>query len=102
LCIAAKDESLTGEDIIISEDDIENLKRSKGAVYSAIMSLLNKVEKDIKDVKKIYIAGGFGSYLNIEIPYSSDFCRIRTGQYMNLSEIHRLPAPGWHCCPGVY
>ena len=64
--IAAKDESLTNEDIAINEDDIENLKRSKGAVYSAIMSLLNKVEKNIKDVKKIYIAGGFGSYLNIE------------------------------------
>ncbi|MDO8525088.1 MAG: ASKHA domain-containing protein, partial [Candidatus Omnitrophota bacterium] len=55
-----------GKDIIINEDDIENLKRSKGAVYSAIIALLVKVEKDIKEVKKIYIAGGFGNYLNIE------------------------------------
>ena len=55
-----------GKDVIINEDDIENLKRSKGAIYSAIISLLLKVEKDIKDVKKIYIAGGFGNYLNIE------------------------------------
>lgn len=53
-------------DIIISDDDIENLKRSKGAIYSAIISLLNKVDKKLKDIKKIYIAGGFGNYLNME------------------------------------
>ena len=54
------------KDVVITEDDIENLKRSKGAIYSAIISLLNKVEKPLGDVKKIYIAGGFGNYLNIE------------------------------------
>ena len=64
--VVFKSETGTGKDIVINEDDIENLKRSKGAIYSAIISLLAKVEKDIKDVKKIYIAGGFGNYLNIE------------------------------------
>lgn len=60
------DESGTGRDIVVTEDDIENLKRAKGAIYSAIVSLLRKVGKDISEVKKIYIAGGFGNYLNIE------------------------------------
>jgi uncharacterized 2Fe-2S/4Fe-4S cluster protein (DUF4445 family) len=64
--VTFKADSGTGKDIVINEDDIENLKRSKGAIYSAIITLLAKVEKDIKDVKKIYIAGGFGNYLNIE------------------------------------
>ncbi|MDP3729963.1 MAG: ASKHA domain-containing protein [Candidatus Omnitrophota bacterium] len=59
-------EFVVAKDIVITEDDIENLKRSKGAIYSAIISLLNKVEKSLDDVKKIYIAGGFGNYLNIE------------------------------------
>ncbi len=54
------------KDIVITEDDIENLKRSKGAIYSAIVSLLNKMEKSLGDIRKIYIAGGFGNYLNIE------------------------------------
>lgn len=54
------------DEVVITDDDIENLKRSKGAVYSAIISLLNKVEKKLEDIKKIYIAGGFGNYLNIE------------------------------------
>lgn len=61
-----KKDSATGRDIIINEDDIENLKRSKGAIYSAVIALLLKVEKDVKDLKKIYIAGGFGNYINIE------------------------------------
>jgi len=61
-----KKDSSSGRDIVINEDDIENLKRSKGAIYSAVAALLLKVGKDIKDVKKIYIAGGFGNYINIE------------------------------------
>ncbi|MFA5500780.1 MAG: ASKHA domain-containing protein [Candidatus Omnitrophota bacterium] len=53
-------------DIVINDDDIENLKRSKGAIYSAIISLLNKVDKKLEDISNIYIAGGFGNYLNME------------------------------------
>jgi len=64
--IASKDQTAIGKEIVIDEDDIENLKRAKGAVYSAIISLLNKVERKPSDLKKVYIAGGFGNYLNIE------------------------------------
>ena len=64
--VAFKSETAAGRDIVIQEDDIENLKRAKAAIYSAVVSLLNKVEKETKDVKKIYVAGGFGNYLNIE------------------------------------
>ena len=64
--LVPKESSATGKDIVITDDDIENLKRSKGAIYSAIISLLNKVGKDASDITKIYIAGGFGNYLNIE------------------------------------
>ncbi len=64
--VSFKSESAIGRDIVIQEDDIENLKRSKAAIYSAIIALLNKVEKNINEVNKIYIAGGFGNYLNIE------------------------------------
>jgi len=64
--IASRKEAAAGRDIVINEDDIENLKRSKGAIYSAIIALLNKVDKRVADIKKIYIAGGFGNYLSIE------------------------------------
>ncbi len=64
--VARREETEAQKAITISEEDIENLKRSKGAIYSAIMSLLNKVGKAASDLKKVYIAGGFGSYLDIE------------------------------------
>jgi len=64
--VAFKKETATGEDIVIQEDDIENLKRAKGAIYSAILSLFIKVEKEVSEVKKVYIAGGFGNYISIE------------------------------------
>jgi len=63
--VAFKGEDGAAEDIVIQDDDIENLKRSKAAIYSAVIALLDKVAKSITEVKKIYIAGGFGNYLNI-------------------------------------
>ena len=53
-------------DIIITEADIENLKRSKGAIYSAASFLLTKLGLSFDDVDKIFIAGGFGTYLDID------------------------------------
>lgn len=64
--VSPKEETAIGKEIVVDEDDIENLKRAKGAIYSAVISLLNKVERKISDVRKFYIAGGFGNYLNIE------------------------------------
>ncbi|MDB4349348.1 ASKHA domain-containing protein [Omnitrophica bacterium] len=56
----------TAHDIAITEEDIENLKRSKGAIYSAISTLLKKLGLDFKDLAKVYLAGGFGTCLNMQ------------------------------------
>ncbi|PIQ89995.1 MAG: ferredoxin [Candidatus Omnitrophica bacterium CG11_big_fil_rev_8_21_14_0_20_42_13] len=52
--------------IYINEVDIDNLKRAKGAIYSAAACLLRHMGLGFEDVKKIFIAGGFGNYLDIE------------------------------------
>ncbi|MCK4261903.1 DUF4445 domain-containing protein [bacterium] len=59
-------ETETGEDVVITQVDIINLIRSKGAIYTAARVLANKMELELADIKKIYLAGGFGNYLNIE------------------------------------
>jgi len=64
--IAFKEESGVEYDIVIKESDIDNLKRSKGAIYSAIMVLLKKVGMDISAISRIYIAGGFGNFIDID------------------------------------
>jgi len=52
-------------DIIISEVDIKNLLRAKGAVFAGIRTLLNVVGFELDSIEHIYVAGGFGNYLNI-------------------------------------
>ncbi|MCK4983135.1 MAG: ATP-binding protein, partial [Victivallaceae bacterium] len=60
-------ESDTGEDIVISEVDFENIIRTKAAIYSACSLILKQVEMNFEDISNIYIAGGFGRFLDLEM-----------------------------------
>lgn len=64
--IAPAEDSPNGKAIFITEADIDNLIRAKAAIFSACRVLLQSVSMDFDDLKKIYIAGGFGRYLDIE------------------------------------
>jgi uncharacterized 2Fe-2S/4Fe-4S cluster protein (DUF4445 family) len=55
----------TGHVISISESEIANLIKSKGAVFAAIKSLVDYVGLSFDQLETIYVAGGFGSSLNI-------------------------------------
>ena len=57
-------DTVTGEDITISEHDIANLLRSKAAVYAAISVLLESMDLRPEDIQRVYLAGGFGNYLD--------------------------------------
>ncbi len=63
--IVFQKDSATGSDIVISEADIDNLKRAKGAIYAAVSILVNHLGLEFTQVKNILIAGGFGTYLDI-------------------------------------
>lgn len=64
--LAFEEEALAGRDIFISEADIENIKRAKAAIYSAAAVLAGHMGLDFGRIEKIFIAGGFGTYLDIE------------------------------------
>ena len=53
-------------EIVLTEVDIENIIRAKAAIYAGISLMLKKVGIILDDVERVYIAGGFGNYLNIE------------------------------------
>jgi uncharacterized 2Fe-2S/4Fe-4S cluster protein (DUF4445 family) len=53
-------------DIVLTEIDIENIIRAKAAIYAGISLLLKKVGLTLDNIERVYIAGGFGNYLNIE------------------------------------
>jgi uncharacterized 2Fe-2S/4Fe-4S cluster protein (DUF4445 family) len=64
--LVCKEDSGGGEDIIITQSDISNLIFSKGAIYTACVVLAKKIGFEINNIERIYIAGGFGNYLNID------------------------------------
>ena len=64
--LAWKDDTQIDRDVTLTEIDIENLIRAKGAIYSGCMTLLTEVGMGIEDIEKIILAGGFGSYVDLE------------------------------------
>jgi uncharacterized 2Fe-2S/4Fe-4S cluster protein (DUF4445 family) len=64
--LARGDESGTGKELCISEQDIENVLRAKAAVFAAVATLLKYAGMGFSDIARVYIAGGFGRFLNIE------------------------------------
>ena len=63
--IAFKEETDTAVDIVITEADIDNLKRAKAAIYSATASLIRHMRLDFAQVKKFFIAGAFGTSIDV-------------------------------------
>ncbi len=53
-------------DVVLQEPDIDNLIRAKGAIYSGCLTLLNEIGLTIGDLDRILVAGGFGSYVDLE------------------------------------
>jgi uncharacterized 2Fe-2S/4Fe-4S cluster protein (DUF4445 family) len=64
--IVPAEESATGQPILISETDIENILRAKAAIYSACELLLHQVGMNVGDLENVYVAGGFGRFLDLE------------------------------------
>jgi uncharacterized 2Fe-2S/4Fe-4S cluster protein (DUF4445 family) len=64
ICYAS--ESLIGRDIVITEVDIDNLVRTKAAVYAGCKVLLDSAGLSYGELEKVIIAGGFGHYIDVE------------------------------------
>ena len=61
----AKDTAVD-EDIVITEVDIDNLMRAKGAMYAGYQTLLESVSLTFNDLDRVILAGNFGNYIDLE------------------------------------
>jgi uncharacterized 2Fe-2S/4Fe-4S cluster protein (DUF4445 family) len=59
-------ESGNGEDIYITQDEIENVITAKAAIFAAAKIVLDRLKLKFSDIKKLFLAGGFGAYINRE------------------------------------
>ncbi len=64
--LAWKDETSIDRDIVLTEPDLNNLIRAKGAMYGGYMTLLSEVGLSIENIDRIILAGGFGSFVDLE------------------------------------
>ena len=64
--LAPAEQAAGGRDIILTQADVENLVRAKGAIYAAGSVLLENLGMDWGDLETIMLAGGFGDKLNKE------------------------------------
>ena len=63
--VAFPEESETGREVSLNEVDIDNFIRAKGAIFSAIDTLLKSVDMTVDMIDKVYVAGGIGSGINM-------------------------------------
>ncbi|HPV40456.1 MAG TPA: ASKHA domain-containing protein [Spirochaetota bacterium] len=64
--LVTADRSGIDGDIVITEVDIDNFMRAKGAMYAGYQTLLESVGLSHSDLDEVIIAGAFGSYVDIE------------------------------------
>ncbi len=64
--LAFPEESATEREVSLNEVDILNFIRAKGAIYSAIDTLLSAMDMDESVLEGVYVAGGIGSGINMK------------------------------------
>ena len=63
--LVEKRRSLKGREVSIHQDDIDNVITAKAAIFAAAKIMLERLDLTFSDVRKLLIAGGFGSYINL-------------------------------------
>ena len=64
--VVRAEESAIGQDIVLTEVDIDNFIRAKGAIHAGIQTLLAEVGLSVHDLEQVILAGGFGSYIDLD------------------------------------
>lgn len=60
-----EEEAGSSKDVEITEVDIDSFIRAKGAIFSAIRTMLSYCDFDISMIENVYVAGGIGSGINM-------------------------------------
>ncbi len=53
-----------GKEILLTQKDIRQVQLAKGAIASGIEMLLQEMEVEADNISKVFIAGGFGNYMD--------------------------------------
>jgi len=62
--LAWGDKTSTGDPVVITQRDIGEVQLAKAAIHAGCVVLMNRVGVKESDLKRVYIAGSFGNYVN--------------------------------------
>ncbi|MBN1786755.1 MAG: DUF4445 domain-containing protein, partial [Candidatus Methanofastidiosa archaeon] len=61
-----KENAGQGKDVVVTAGDIREVQLAKGAIYTGAMILVEKMNMMFDDIDRLYLAGAFGNYIDIE------------------------------------
>jgi uncharacterized 2Fe-2S/4Fe-4S cluster protein (DUF4445 family) len=64
--VAWAEDTQGNQDMVLSEADIDNLMRAKGAMFAGYVTLLESVGLRLQDLEQVILAGAFGNFVNID------------------------------------
>jgi uncharacterized 2Fe-2S/4Fe-4S cluster protein (DUF4445 family) len=64
--LAAAAQSGHQQDVVLSQNDINEIQLAKGAIRAGLEILLDATDTAPEDVREVIIAGAFGSFLNVQ------------------------------------
>ena len=65
--IVGEDENLyISDEVYLSQKDIREFQLAKGAISAGFTILVNKIGKSISEITRVFIAGGFGNFINVK------------------------------------
>ncbi|MGZ4865523.1 MAG: ASKHA domain-containing protein, partial [Halobacteriota archaeon] len=64
--VAFKEDTAIDKNIVMTDVDIQNILRTKAAVYASCSVLLKTFGYQFSDLSNVFIAGSFGNYLDVK------------------------------------
>jgi uncharacterized 2Fe-2S/4Fe-4S cluster protein (DUF4445 family) len=61
--VAYREESANSRDIVVTQKDIREFQNAKAAIAAGIKVLAKEAGLKFPDIKRVYLAGGFGNYI---------------------------------------
>lgn len=85
------------KEVFVCQKDIREVQLAKGAIAAGIRILLKQLEVRFSEVKQLYLAGGFGNYIDVHnacmiglLPAELEQCAIPVGNAAGTGARHML------------
>jgi len=91
-CANEEEEILIESPVSLSQGDIREFQLAKAAIAAGLQVLANTLNKTLEDIDTLYIAGGFGNFINIEHVCSTGLIEIDKKRIVKLGNSALLGA----------